>query len=70
MCNNQVHGQPTSQDLDQLETKLMQIAASFYSELGRGAHGHAGLLLNLSDFNMFAPGTSFVVPTNPESIQK
>lgn len=60
-----VNGQPTSQDIDVLETELMRIAASFYSELGGGAHGHAGLLLSQNDYEMLAPGTPFVIPTNP-----
>jgi hypothetical protein len=60
-----VHGQPTNQDLDLLEDELLRIASSFYSELGGGAHGHAGLLLSDVDYAAMAPGTPFVVPPNP-----
>ena len=45
-----VHGQPTNQDLDLLENELLRIASSIYSELGGGAHGHAGLLLSDVDY--------------------
>lgn len=60
-----VHGQPTNQDLDLLEDELLRIASSFYSELGGGAHGHAGLLLSDVDYAAMAPGTPFVIPPNP-----
>ena len=60
-----VHGQPTNQDLDLLEDELLRIASSFYSELGGGAQGHAGLLLSDVDYAAMAPGTPFVVPPNP-----
>ena len=60
-----VHGQPTNQDLDLLKDELLRIASSFYSELGGGAHGHAGLLLSDVDYAAMAPGTPFVVPPNP-----
>jgi hypothetical protein len=39
-----VHGQPTNQDLNLLEDELLRVASSFYSKLGGGAHGQAGLL--------------------------
>lgn len=58
-------GQPTNQDLDLLEDELLRIASSIYSELGGGAHGHAGLLLSDVDYNTLAPGTPFVMPANP-----
>ena len=58
-------GQPTNQDLDLLEDKLLRIALSIYSKLGGGAHGHAGLLLSDVDYNILAPGTPFVIPANP-----
>ena len=59
------HGQPMNQDLDLLEEELLRIALSIYSELGGGAHGHAGLLLNAPDYNAMAPGTPFIFPANP-----
>jgi hypothetical protein len=60
-----ISGQPTNQDLDRLEEELTAIASSFPSELGGGAHGHAGLVRNAADYALFAPGTPFVIPANP-----
>ena len=48
---SKVHGQPTNQDFDLLENELLRIASSIYSELGGGAHGHAGLLLSDADYH-------------------
>ena len=61
-----LHGQPTNQDLDLLEEELLRIASLIYSELGGGAHGHAGLLLSGIDYDAMAPGTPFVFPVNPD----
>ena len=62
-----LHGQPTNQDLDLLEEELLRIASLIYSELGGGAHGHAGLLLSGVDYHdAMAPGTPFVFPVNPD----
>ncbi len=33
--------------------------------MGGGAHGHAGLLLSVVDYDAMAPGTPFVFPENP-----
>ena len=61
-----LHGQPTNQDLNLLEDELLWIASLIYSELGGGAHGHAGLLLSGIDYDAMAPGTPFVFPVNPD----
>ena len=60
-----IHGQPTNQDIDILDDELTAIASSFPSELGGGLHGHAGLVKNDTDYEIFAPGTPFVGPANP-----
>lgn len=60
-----IHGQPTNQDIDQLEDELTAIASSFPSDLGGGLHGHAGLVKNDVDYELFAPNTPFVFPANP-----
>ena len=60
-----IASQPTNQDLDLLEEELMAIASSFPSELGGGAHGHAGLITSAANHQIFAPGTPFNVPPNP-----
>ena len=33
--------------------------------MGGGAHGHAGLIKNAADYQIFAPETPFIVPVNP-----
>jgi hypothetical protein len=60
-----IHGQPTNQDINHLDNELTAIASSFPSELGGGIHGHAGLVKNVADYKLFAPGTPFIVPANP-----
>ena len=60
-----IHRQPTIQDIDILDDELTAIASSFPSELGGGLHGHAGLVKTDADYEIFAPGTPFVVPANP-----
>jgi hypothetical protein len=59
-----IHGQPTNQDINHLDNQLNAIASSFPSELGGGIHGHAGLVKNVADYELFAPGTPFIVPAN------
>ena len=60
-----IYGQPTNKDLDKLDEELTAIASSFPSELGGGAHGHAGLVKSVADYELFAPGTPFIIPANP-----
>ncbi len=60
-----IQGQPTTKDIDRLDEELSAIASSFPSELGVGAHGHAGLIKSAADYALFAPATPFVVPANP-----
>ncbi len=60
-----IQGQPTTKDIDCLDEELTAIASSFPSELGGGAHGHAGLIKSAADYALFAPATPFVVPANP-----
>jgi hypothetical protein len=60
-----IHGQPTNQDIDHLDNELTAIASSFPSKMGGGIHGHAGLVKNLADYELFAPGMPFIVPANP-----
>ncbi len=59
-----IHGQPTNQDIDHLENELIGIASSFPSKLGGGIHGHAGLVKNVADYELFALGTPFIVSAN------
>lgn len=48
-----------------MEDELLRIASLYYSELGGGTHGHAGLLLSAVDYETMAPRTPFVIPANP-----
>jgi hypothetical protein len=60
-----IHRQPMNQDIDHLDNELTAIASSFPSKLGGGIHGHAGLVKNVADYKLFAPGTPFIVLENP-----
>jgi hypothetical protein len=60
-----INGQPTNKDIDLLDNELTAIASSFPSELGGGMHGHAGLIKSVADYEIFAPGTPFIMPSNP-----
>jgi hypothetical protein len=60
-----IHGQPTNQDINHLDDEFTAIASSFPSELGGGIHGHGGLVKNVADYELFAPGMPFIVPANP-----
>ncbi len=62
-----INGQPTNKDIDLLDDKLTVFASSFPSELGGGMHGHTGLVKSVADYEIFAPGTPFITPTNPGS---
>ena len=59
-----INGQPTNQDINGLDDELTAIVSSFPSKLGGGLHGHAGLVKNVTDYELFAQGTLFVVPAN------
>jgi hypothetical protein len=41
-----IFGQPTANDLAQLEKELMAIAAAIPTSLGGGNHGHAGIIVD------------------------
>jgi hypothetical protein len=56
---SKIHGQPTNQDINYLDDELTAIVSSFPSKLGGGIHGHAGLVKNVADCKLFAPGTPF-----------
>jgi hypothetical protein len=60
-----IHGQSTNQDIGHLDDELTAIASSFPSKLGGRIHGHVGLVKNVADYKLFAPGTPFIVPANP-----
>jgi hypothetical protein len=41
-----IFGQPTANDLTQLEKELIAIAAAIPTSLGGGNHGHTGIIVN------------------------
>ena len=59
-----IHGQPTDQDITMLEKELIAIAASIPTGLGRGNHGHAGLIVDAAKYLAMA-GQAFITPPNP-----
>ena len=60
-----IHGQPMNQDINHSDNELTEIVSSFPTELGGGIHGHGGLVKNVADYELFAPGMPFIVPANP-----
>ena len=56
-----IYGQPTDQDITTLEKELIAIAASIPSALGRGNHGHAGIIVEPAKYLTMA-GTAFANP--------
>ena len=40
-----IFGQPTANDITQLEKELIAIAAAIPTSLGGGNHGHAGIII-------------------------
>jgi hypothetical protein len=61
---NKIHGQPTDQDLTKLEKQLISIAASIPSALGRGNHGHTGIILEPTKY-LAMTTAAFVAPNHP-----
>jgi hypothetical protein len=59
-----IHGQPTDQDVTMLEKELNAIAANIPSTLGRGNHGHVGIIIEAAKYLTMA-GQAFVTPVNP-----
>ncbi len=59
-----IHGQPTNQDLTIIEKELIAIFANFPTTLGRGNHGHAGIIIKTARY-LLMTGTAFVNPPNP-----
>ncbi len=57
-------GQPTDQDITTLEKELIAIVASIPTGLGRGNHGHAGLIVDATKYLTMA-GIAFIIPPNP-----
>ena len=56
--------QPTEQDITKMEKELTAIAATTPSNLGRGNHGHAGIIVEDAKYTAMT-GTAFINPVNP-----
>ena len=60
-----IHGQPTDQDLTLLEKELISIAANVPTVLGKGNHGHSGIIVEPTKYLVMMGGTVFVNPVHP-----
>jgi hypothetical protein len=60
-----IFGQPTANNITQLERELIAIAAAIPTSLGEGNHGHAGIIIKDARYQILTNGTPFVTPANP-----
>ena len=61
-----IDSQPTDKDLNKLESKLSELAASFPIMNGGGSHGHVGMIMDDANYCTFSTGgVPFITPTNP-----
>jgi hypothetical protein len=60
-----IHGQPTDQDSTLLEKELISIAANVPTVLGKGNHGHSGIIVEPTKYLVMTGGTVFVNPVHP-----
>jgi hypothetical protein len=59
-----IFGQPTANDITQLEKELIAIAAAIPTSLGGGNYGHAGMNVDQAKY-LLMTGTPFNNPQNP-----
>ena len=62
-----IHGQPTSQNLTNLEKEIIAILANIPTTLGGGNHGHVGVIMDPTDYLTLSGGIAFNTPVNPGS---
>jgi len=62
-----IHGQPTSQNLTNLEKEIIAILANIPTTLGGGNHGHVGIIIDQTDYLTLSGGIAFNTPVNPGS---
>ncbi len=60
-----IFGQPTANNLTQLEKELVAIAAAIPTSLGGGNHGHVGIIIEDAKYQLMTNGTAFIAPQNP-----
>jgi hypothetical protein len=59
-----IFGQPTANNLTQLEKELIAIAAAIPTSLGGGNHGHAGTIVDDAKYLTMTGGIQFITPIN------
>ena len=64
-----IFGQPTANDLTQLEKELIAIAAAIPTSLGGGNHGHARIIVDNVKYLTMTKGIQFITPINPGAYQ-
>ena len=60
-----IHGQPTSHNLTNLEKEIIAILVNIPTTLGGGNHGHVGVIMAPTEYNLLTGGIDFVNPANP-----
>lgn len=61
-----IDGQPTDEDLNQLQKECINAAASISTTNGGGQHGHVGMIMDEADYIKISHNAErFVIPTNP-----
>ena len=61
---DKIHGEPTYAKLCKIKDQIKANALSVSSELGRGAHGHLGLVLTNSEYASIT-ATRYIPPAHP-----
>jgi hypothetical protein len=63
-----IHGQPTHTDITKLEEELVQIAIVIPTSLGGGELGHAGLIIEPTEYEKHSNGVPFTRPSQPPTL--
>ena len=59
-----IHGEPTFEGISRLHKELMINAQTVHSNLGRGAHGHLGLVLSQRRYALIS-NAAYTRPQSP-----
>ena len=62
-----IHGEPTYETLKTVKNELKSNACSVTTDLGGGAHGHLGLVLNNAEYATIS-ATPYVRPAHPGTL--
>ena len=63
-----IHGQPSHTDITKLEEELVQIAIVIPTLLGGGELGHAGLIIEPTEYEKHSNGVPFTRPSQPPTL--